>query len=246
MAVQNLVKGDPPLHNLCFDSPGTDSTSESSQEESPGTPPPTFAKSRHVQTRERYTVRSIFHCTPEIAFGARMQDYITAQTKSSKKQWVYDIIYGRREAEMKIAETADLILTPDIEANTEQTSNWLAVFKDTTLRTLRDLEGKHIPLLRRARKLCVRKMMQATGLQERQIMCYFHYLPSVFQLHLHVCAPYGQYTTPDFYKIHPIDNVISNLSIDSNFYKKATITTIVIGKGDLHAIYHEGDTSASP
>eukprot|EP00961_Rhodomonas_salina_P072100 967978-Rhodomonas_salina.1 len=82
-------------------------------------------------------------------------------------------------------------------------------------------------MLRECKEACTVKMKQLTGFQEQNIMCYFHYLPSVFQLHLHVCAPYGQYTTPDILKVHPIDNVISNLEIDADFYAKATLTTVV-------------------
>lgn len=209
--------------------PGSHQVSPPSSPEDFDAPPPSG--------KERYMPRSIVHCTPDIAFGAAMQDYILAQTRSSKKQWIYEIIQGRREVEEKIFENEHIILTPDIESNTAETVNWLAVFKDTRLHTIRDLEASHLPMLCQVKDRCVAAMAASTGFRRHEIMCYFHYLPSVFQLHLHVCAPYGQYTTPDIYKVHPIDNVISNLRIDPHFYQKATISTVVVGKGDLCSIY---------
>jgi m7GpppX diphosphatase len=187
--------------------------------------------------RERYMQRSIVQCTPQTAFGAPMADYVAAQTRSVKKQWIYEIIGGTREAADKILENEHFILTPDIEANTANTANWLAVFKDTSLHSIRSLEGRHVEMLEEARDLCVAAMAARTGFRPHEIMCYFHYLPSVFQLHLHVCAPYGLYTTPDVYKVHPIDNVISNLRIDPLYYQRATITTVVVGKGELSGVY---------
>lgn len=188
-------------------------------------------------SHHHHHARSIVQCTPEIAFGSPMAQYVRAQTTSSKKQWIYEILDGTRESEQVILDTADFALIPDIDANTEHTANWLAVFKDRSLRSLRDLQGRHVPMLRTARDLCVARIVEHTGLPREQVMCYFHYLPSVFQLHMHVCAPYGHYTTPDIFKIHPVDNVISNLQIDGSFYRKATITTVVVGKGDLHGVY---------
>ncbi len=203
----------------------SDSAPSSPEEEEPGAP------------RERFTQRRIVQCTPQVAFGAAMSEYIDAQTHSSRKQWIYEIIDGSREAGDKILDNDDFILTPDIEQNTASTANWLAVFKDRALYSIRDLRGAHVPMLERARDACVSAMVARTGFRRHEVMCYFNYLPSVFQLHLHVCAPYGLYTTQDAYKVHPIDNVISHLRIDPAFYEHATITTVVVGRGDLPAVY---------
>jgi hypothetical protein len=190
-----------------------------------------------VATRERFTQSRIVRCTPMVAFGPAMRDYIEAQTLSSRKQWIYKIIEGTRETADKVFENDDFILTPDIEQNTENTANWLAIFKDRSLHSISDLRGMHVPMLERARDECLSAMTRCTNFRRYEIMCYFHYLLSVFQLHLHVCAPYGLYTTQDAYKVQPIDDVISNLRMDPLYYTRATITTVVVGRGDLPAIY---------
>lgn len=193
---------------------------------------------RNLQ-RERHMQRSIVQCTPQIAFGDSMQQYIEAQTQAAKKQWVYEIVEGEREVHSIIHQDADCVVVPDIDYNTSETANWLVIFKDTSLHSIRDLRGHHVELLQHVRDTALRLMQERLGFSETQVMCYFHYLPSVFQLHLHVCAPYGHYTTSDILKIQTIDSVISNLVIDPFFYEKATITTVIIGKGELNSIYEK-------
>ena len=50
--------------------------------------------------------------------------------------------------------------------------------------------------------------------------CEFHYLPSTYQLHLHIGL--GKETTMDEPKnnVHKFDEVISNLESDTNYYSK--------------------------
>lgn len=188
--------------------------------------------------RYRSTQRHVVNCTPTTANSRAMQIYVANQTKQPKKKWIYDIIAGSREQDAIIFQNKDFILLPDTDAvNTSEVWNWLAVFTDTSLKTLRCLRQEHIKMLETCRDVGTKKLAAASGYAETQIMCYFHYLPSVYQLHLHFCAPYGQYTTADACKIHCIDNVISNLQIDSEYYKKAVITTVVTGNGDLLMVF---------
>eukprot|EP00961_Rhodomonas_salina_P257514 3479985-Rhodomonas_salina.7 len=192
----------------------------------------------HTLSFHPATPKAVVQCTPEIAFSDAMTQYIDSQTKVNKKRWIYDILEGRREQDAIIAETDDFILLPDTCApNSDTVVNWMVVFKDTSLLSIRNLNDTHTDMLKECKSRCIRELTGQRGFKAHQVMCYFHYLPSVFQLHLHVCAPYGQYTTQDIYKVIPIDNVISNIAIDSNYYQKATLSTVIPGKGELNVIY---------
>lgn len=195
-------------------------------------PGPTFAPMKPLQ-------RSVVLCTPSISNSEVMQRYITSQTQAEKKQWVYDVLNGVREAENHLLNTPDFILLPDTETvNSKDVVNLLAIFKDVSLKSIRSLDGRHIELLRDCRDQCLEFITNRMGFDRTQILSFFHYLPSVFQLHVHFCAPYGQYTTLDICKIHPLDMVISNLEIDAEYYKKVSLTTVVIGRGELNSIYN--------
>lgn len=189
--------------------------------------------------RERYQPRHVVNCTPGIATGHRMREYIAGEVRAPKKQWFYEILDGTREAANVIHNEEDFMVVPDLDNNNPGTANWLVLFKDLSLHSIRDLRGEHVALLEHVRDTVVRLMGEARGYTARQVMCFFHYLPSVFQLHLHVCAPYGQYTTADVIKVHAVDTVVSNLRIDSDFYLKATLTTVVIQDSELAEIYYD-------
>jgi len=191
-------------------------------------------KERHGGSYERCVVT----CTPQHAFSPAMDNYVEQQTNMPRKQWIYDVIEGRREQDNVLVENADMVFLPDTHAlNDGRTINWLAIVKDRSLKSLRDLDGGHVAMLKRIRLICTEHILAHTPWKRHNIMAYIHYLPSVFQLHIHFCAPYGSYTTLDVFKIHPLDNVISNLEIDHDFYKKASLSTVVVGNSELLSIY---------
>lgn len=177
--------------------------------------------------------RRVVSCKPSVAFGNPMQNYIQAQVKHPRKQWVYEILNGKSESENVKFRNDDIVILPDIDmSSTDNCMHWLAIFTDRSLRTLRDLRGKHLPLLKRVRDTCKECVANELNCDEHNVLMYLHYLPSVFQMHMHIVAPYtsnGKGTTRDVCKIHPIDNIISNLELDSNYYKKIDITTVLVG-----------------
>lgn len=96
---------------------------------------------------------------------------------------------------------------------------YLVVFKDTTLKTIRDLRPKHLPLLDE-----IKTRVQA-WLCERQksgFCMYFHYVPSVFQLHLHVRE---KSSCRQHIRIQPLQNVMNNMTKTPTYYKDALIMT---------------------
>jgi len=182
--------------------------------------------------------RCIVSCTPDFAFSEEMQSYVDNQINMPRKQWIYDVISGERESENVLLEDNDVVFLPDTHAlNDGKTINWLAIMKDRSLKSLRDLRGRHVKLLKRIRLQCTEFIMATTGWKRHNIMAYIHYLPSVFQLHIHFCAPYGSYTTLDVLKVHPLDTVISNLEIDPEYYLKVTLSTVVVGNAALLGVY---------
>lgn len=193
-----------------------------------------------------YHERCVVNCTPSIAFGKPMQDYIENQVNASKNKWIYDILDGTREKDSVLIETDDFLFLPDTHAiNNGHTYNWLSIVKDRKLRTLRDLDARHIPMLRKMKMTCLDYIQSVTQHNLHNIMAYVHYLPSVYQLHVHFCAPYGCYTTMDALKIYPLDSIISNLQIDGDYFKKTNITTVVYGNVSLLNIYKLPSSLAS-
>jgi len=159
--------------------------------------------------------------SPQVFKSDLIQKFVLGEIQ--KKQWIYKIISGERESERIIASDEDLIVLPDLDLT--DVLNWMVIFKDPSLFCIRNLEGRHIPLLRKARKF-VQSVMGET--QFDKSMMYFHYPPSVWQLHLHVVASCDSLrTTNSMQKVFFLDDVISFLEIDPEFFHKATLSFVV-------------------
>jgi hypothetical protein len=112
--------------------------------------------------------------------------------------------------------------------------HWLAVATDTSLRTLRDLRGKHIPMLISLYTQTCQKIHDEMGIPLDQIMAYVHYPPSVYQLHIHFKHPIGPHVSHDSFRIHPLITVINNLKIDSDYYAKSILQLPVYSHTELY------------
>jgi hypothetical protein len=64
----------------------------------------------------------------------------------------------------------------------------------------------------------------------------------VWQLHLHVASPCDVLrTTNDMQKVQFLDDVVSNLQIDSDYYRKATMTYVLPVGHDLIRLVGGGE-----
>jgi Scavenger mRNA decapping enzyme C-term binding len=163
--------------------------------------------------------------------------YINQQIE--RKRWIYDLINGLREQECVRYDCDDYMILPDAEAqNSGRVLNWLVVFKDLRLRSVRDLRGaRDGPMLRTLRDQLNSMFL---GMQTTT-MFYFHAPPSVWQLHLHIASPCDLLrTTNDMQKVQFLDDVISNIEIDSDYYAKATLTYVLPAGHELIRLYGSG------
>jgi len=141
--------------------------------------------------------------------------------------YIYDIFRGIKEKDLLMCVTKEFIIVPSAAKPFEELDkthfNLLVMPFDKKLRTIRDLNKIHIPLLNRM----VEKIYQVLdyylgndNYDKKNIRFEFHYTPSSYHLHLH-CQynplPHDNNKRHFYYKL---DDIISNLKSNSNFYKK--------------------------
>ena len=186
-------------------------------------------KNRVMRTK----AKMVIHETASSFADAPMQEFIQAEI--AKKNWIYKIISGEKEAEHVLFRNEHFVVLPDSEGFDEQgVLNLMAIFTDTKLMSMRDLRGEHLPMLKSIKDI-------VTGLMPPEFsspMLYFHFIPSVWQLHLHIASPCDYLrTTNSMQKVWFLNDVISNLSIDSEYYRKATITYILPASHELTQLH---------
>jgi m7GpppX diphosphatase len=191
--------------------------------------------------------------TPAMYSRPRVAKFIEQEVSRPSKQWISSIIDGKQEADEVVCRTDAFVLLPDTERvnrywriasncnprNTppprlqKRVLNWLAIAHDRRLRTMRDLRGEHLPMLKTLMETCMRTIEAETGIRREQVMAYVHYPPSVYQLHVHFSYPFGQYCHRDAYRVHNLATIIDNLEIDPDYYAKATLQ-MAIYRQSLH------------
>lgn len=159
-------------------------------------------------------------CSPHEYFGAAFQDKISNNRAHKAQRWIFDLISGKvDESETVYIDRAQwMLVLSNKPAAAPSDTRYLVVFKDRCLHSIRNLHARHIALLDEV-EAAVCAFLRKKHANHRQFQCYFHYMPSVFQLHMHVCLP----RTSDAGRVHPLGLVRRNLGVQNNWYRDALI-----------------------
>jgi len=181
----------------------------------------------------RAKARNVIHETANAHKSDMMQEFIRGEI--IRKQWIYKIIAGEKEQENVLYRCDEFVILPDTDVTMDPaTLNWLVVCTDKTLTSMRCLRGEHIPMLQAMKEQIADCIPGTFGTP----MVYFHYPPSVWQLHLHIAAPCNVLqTTSCMQRVCFLEDVICNLTIDPDYYCKATLTYILPSNHDLTQLY---------
>jgi m7GpppX diphosphatase len=141
------------------------------------------------------------------------------------KQWVFDIIDGKKEKDQVLYQDDDFVLLPSDKwkNNNILEMRLLAFFTNKKLKSIRDLTGSNIKLLEKVKNKACEIIKNKYKLDEEHLKIFFHYRPSVWQLHLHFLNLEYKTKSSSIEKSHEVHTVIENLKIDTNYYKKVGI-----------------------
>ena len=169
--------------------------------------------------------RDLHICSPCEYYSKLNQEYIAKLCARENRQWIYTLIDtgSNTNNEIVMKETADWLLCLDKHPGDD--TRYLVVFRDLKLQTIRDLRQKDAAMLREV-GVSVRLQMRERHPDWAGCVVYFHYYPSVYQLHAHVCEDKSTgHVRASSCRCHYIANVVRNLEQDSQWYSKALILT---------------------
>ncbi|CRK92696.1 CLUMA_CG006344, isoform A [Clunio marinus] len=161
-------------------------------------------------------------------------DYITITLPYLKYEqftldWVYNIIEHKQETERILYEDLDpkngFILLPDYKWNGQiETLYLLAIVMRKDIKSIRDLDSNHLPLLENIRSKSLEIIEKKYDINSNQIRAYFHYQPSFYHLHVHFTIL--KYKAPGINceKSHLLNNVIDNIKMIPDYYQRAILT----------------------
>lgn len=148
--------------------------------------------------------------------------------------WVHAILDGKAEMDRVLYEDEHCKLVPDTKWDrTDMSALYvLAILKERSIRSVRDLRGQHAKALRELRD-GVLACIQRLGVAANQVRAYFHYLPSFWLGHIHFnvlgCPTVGGGALVG--KALLLDDVIDALEKDPAHFERTAIT-YTVGKND--------------
>ena len=177
----------------------------------------------------------IIYKETEEKYIKRTKPYIEKSISNGNIKWIYDILHHNSEKDRIIYQDDKFILMKDIVWSNEKKNDMylLALPKIENLRTLRDLNSDSLDLLEHMKKTIGSIVQKKFKIKENKMYMFFHYLPSFFHLHLHICGLNNLNIEFKFGRHHLLDNVIQNIKFKSDYYQKAMLTYEIPNKHSL-------------
>lgn len=154
-----------------------------------------------------------------------------------------NVLDGTKEAELQIFENEHFKLGKDYKFNEGDLKTlWLLALPKNiftkSIKSIRDLTAEHLPMLKSILSESYKAIHEKYGLPSSMVAAYFHYIPSYWALHIHFVHVDKAKNDQEFV---PLEVVISNLEMNKDYYKLATLRYTVGDQSDLFkALKEEG------
>lgn len=164
--------------------------------------------------------------------------------KGDRIKWVYNILFEGKESETFIHHDTDkdngFVLLPDMKWDKiNMDSLYLCVIVNRTdISSVRDLNGTHVEYLLRIRQQIRTITSEKFPVKKDELRIFIHYQPSYYHFHIHVVniKHPGLGNGIAVGKAILLDEVIENISSQSDYYQKKSITYVL---GESHGLWKD-------
>ena len=181
----------------------------------------------------------LIHETPDM-YTSVVKPYIQSVVDGGSLSWIANVIELKKEKERLLFNNDEFVINIDTKWRTHPPplttprEDWLnhpsvedlyclAITKLSGIATLRDLRGCHIPMLRSMIKEGLSVITTVYGVDNNQIRIFIHYQPQFYHFHVHYTRLENEVGS-SCERGHLLSDVIQNLSMDSDYYCKRSIT----------------------
>ncbi|XP_054157236.1 m7GpppX diphosphatase-like, partial [Oppia nitens] len=184
------------------------------------------ASDQHIHKYLRQEMRVVRE-TAEL-YRTVTEPYI--QSRQLSLQWVQNILDGKSESERVVSENADpesgFVLLPDMKWDGIQLESLylVAICRKSGIRSLRDLNETHLPLLLNVKRKCCDAIERKYGVTGDQLRVYIHYQPSYYHFHIHfTLVSADDSASVSLERCHLLDTVINNIQLCADYYQRSTL-----------------------
>lgn len=166
-------------------------------------------------------------------------------------QWVYNILEHKSESERIVFEDPDqetgFVLLPDLKWDGKQVEDLylVAIIHRRDIKSVRDLNEKHLPLLKNILHKGLEKIEKKYSVSASQMRVYFHYHPTYYHLHVHFNHLQYEISGTKAEKAHLLQDVINNIEeISSDYYAKKTLPIKLYETSPLLGLLRKDDATS--
>lgn len=184
------------------------------------------ATDRHVAKHSSSPLHMIYE-TPEI-YRTRVEPFIDGMDPKHL-EWVRRILRKEAEVERCILDVsgvdAGFAVFKDMKWDGRPESLYATTFSyRTDIRSLRDLNQRHLPLLRAIRELVPKALEDKFNVPTSQIRLFVHYQPSYYHFHVHCTHVSLCSRSNSVERAHLLNDIIENISMCSDYYQRRTLS----------------------
>jgi len=207
------------------------------------------ASDRQIQRFMPSTGSSLIQETAMI-YDAVTKPFIQHIVDGSSLGWIKNIIEGKKEKERILVDTPEYLLNIDTKWRTHPDpftvprEEWfqhqstedlycLGFIKKDGVANLRDLTMKHVPVLRAMLNEGCETIEKIYGVVKDQLRVFVHYQPQFYHFHVHFTRLENEIGAQTE-RAHLLSDIIQNLEMDTDYYKKRTITYKLQKKSPLY------------
>jgi m7GpppX diphosphatase len=138
---------------------------------------------------KKYSAQEYFVVNETSAvYSEVVKPYYISKMDMSHNDWIYNVLNGSKEKELRVFENDLFMLQKDWKYNDGDdisTLYCLALVKQKDLLSIRDLTAEHLPLLKSIVEESVPAISKTFDVPKDKILAYFHYHPTYYHLHVH-------------------------------------------------------------
>jgi hypothetical protein len=135
-------------------------------------------------------------------------------------KWIFNILNGLTEQNRIMFKNDNFIICKDILWTDNDPYMLCIPFKK--IKTIRELTSDDIVLLEEMRDNIL-NITNNLNIKKNQLYMFFHYHPSYYQLHLHICNINNILLETKIMRYYHLDDIIDKLKMDTNYWKNAIL-----------------------
>lgn len=154
-------------------------------------------------------------------------------------KWINDLVFNKSEEINVLFRNKNFVISKDISwKDMNPTHFYILAFPIKLIKTIRDLTIDDIPLLMEIKEK-VLEIASHNNIDKEKLYMFFHYHPSYYQLHLHVCLINQIIHEITCYRNYFLDDIIEKLLNNTEYWNKATLQFELISGTKLFKLLQE-------